>query len=146
MGQGCSAPGRALSGGQIAFDIRRAPLGQAQANHFKRAGNPGQQIVEIMGQAAGQLPHSLHLLRLSQRGFRFLPLGQRLRDPRLQRFVQLPQLGFDANAMGHILEQNRNLLVLQRADAKGGNVEMATGSDQFALEVDRLPGAQHAAI
>ena len=55
------------------------------------AGDDGQQIVEIVGDAAGQLADRLHLLRLAKRFFGLLAVGDRGGDPRLQRLVQLAQ-------------------------------------------------------
>jgi hypothetical protein len=43
----------------------------ATLQHVQRTDDRGQQIVEVMRDAAGQLAHGLHLLALSQRFLRF---------------------------------------------------------------------------
>ena len=66
MGQRRRAPRRALPRRQIFLDVGGASLREADADHFERARDPGEQIVEVVREAAGELPHCLHLLRLAQ--------------------------------------------------------------------------------
>ncbi len=49
----------------------------------------GEEVVEVVGDAAGQLADGLHLLRLPQRLFRHAQSRGALFDPRFQRGVQL---------------------------------------------------------
>ena len=48
----------------IAIQIADAALGEACAQQFQAARYPGEQIVEVMREAAGQLTDRLHLLCL----------------------------------------------------------------------------------
>jgi hypothetical protein len=72
MGQRRSPARGAQARRQIALHIRCPALRQSRADHLEGAGHPGQKVVEIVRQAAGELAHRLHLLRLAQRLFRFL--------------------------------------------------------------------------
>ena len=53
-------------------------VGQALAHQFEAAEHRHQQIVEVVGDAAGELPDRLHLLRLKQRLARFFEFLLRL--------------------------------------------------------------------
>ena len=66
MRQRSRARGTGLRRTDIARQIVHPPLVQTKLHQFQRARNAGQQIVEIVRQAAGQLPDRLHLLRLPQ--------------------------------------------------------------------------------
>lgn len=54
----------ALCRRNIAFDILVPAAANPNLQKFERARNTGQQIVEIVREAAGQLPHGFHLLGL----------------------------------------------------------------------------------
>ena len=56
------------------------------------------------------------------------------------------QLRLGPLAGGDVLEQHRDLLAALRLDAECGELQVAAGGDQLALEADWLAGAQHAAI
>ena len=59
---------RGIDGGfHEAIDIADAALRDAMLDAVQRAGDSLQQIVEIMGDAAGQLADRFHLLRLAKR-------------------------------------------------------------------------------
>jgi hypothetical protein len=97
----------------------------------------GQQIVEVMRDPAGQLPHRLHLLRLHQRGLRALALGDfahqlvigprklgcPIDDAAFQRRVELgqPVLG------GPQFLQLRTGVILTAPDAKRGRHRAGEG-------------------
>ena len=66
MGQGGGAAGGTLGRVDVAISLRGAALRQAGLQDFQAAGDAGEQIVEIMRDAAGQLTHRFHLLRLAQ--------------------------------------------------------------------------------
>ena len=66
MGQGGGAVGRFDRRLQEAVDIAGAAFGDAVLHPVQRAGDALQQIVEVMGDAAGELAHRFHLLRLAQ--------------------------------------------------------------------------------
>ncbi len=53
----------------------RVAASQAPAQQFQRAHDNGQHIVEVVGDAAGQLADGLHLLRLAQLVFQAVLLG-----------------------------------------------------------------------
>ena len=97
MCQRSRAAGRALAGREVLLDVGAAALRKAHADHLERAGDAGEQIVEIMRQPAGQLADRLHLLRLAQRFLGLAQpllllhaLGDRRRDAGLERLVQPP--------------------------------------------------------
>ncbi len=50
----------------MALDVRDAALGQPHFHQFQAAADAGQDVVEVMCQAAGELAHGFHLLRLAQ--------------------------------------------------------------------------------
>ncbi len=68
--------GGAVGGVDDRFEIaaRRCSLRSARRQQFGRAADHGHQIVEIVGDAAGQLADRLQLLRLEERGARLLQL------------------------------------------------------------------------
>ena len=66
MGQRRRAIRRALCGGDIAFDVLVPALRYPDLQQFEAPGNSGQQIVEIMREAAGKLADRFHLLGLPQ--------------------------------------------------------------------------------
>ena len=66
MGQRGSPLRRCLGRIHEAGDVFGPPRFEPALYDVERTGDPGQQIVEIMRDAAGQLPHRLHLLALAQ--------------------------------------------------------------------------------
>ena len=138
MGEGGGAIGRGDGTADEAVEIAQPTLTDAALHQIETAGDALQQIVEIVGNAAGELADRLHLLRLSQ-GFLGRAQFRRTRiDPRLQRGVQGAQrrLGFAAfdhlaGAFGHFLHE--------------GDLVGAPVTDRTVIEVDdgpQAPGAQ----
>ena len=66
VGQRRRPPRRTLRGADVAVDLAGAPLRQPRLHHLQGAGDAGQQVVEVVRDAAGELAHRLHLLRLPQ--------------------------------------------------------------------------------
>ena len=60
-------PCRALRGRDITVDLVQPALAEAGLQQLERAHDAGQQIVEVVRDAAGQLADRLHLLALAQR-------------------------------------------------------------------------------
>ncbi len=91
------ALGRALGGGDVAPGLGTAALRHAGLQHLQPAGDAGQQVVEIMGQAAGELADRLHLLALAQRVLETAAVGHVAADGekhaalRHRRPVERPQ-------------------------------------------------------
>ncbi len=81
MRQRCRTAGGTLGGGNVAFHTRKPSLRHAGLQQFKAAGDADEQVVEVVRQAAGELPHRFHLLALAQtvlgllQGFRLLLLS-----------------------------------------------------------------------
>ena len=67
MGQRGGAVGRRHRRVDVARDVVGAALVEAGLQQVERSDDAGQQIVEVMGDAAGQLADRLHLLGLQQR-------------------------------------------------------------------------------
>ncbi len=53
------------------------------------ARDDSEKVVEVMGDAAGELADRLHFLRLPKRLFRLFPSGDRAGDAHLELFVEL---------------------------------------------------------
>ena len=107
VGEGRRAPRRALGGDHVAVDVLETPLFDAHLHQFERAGDAGQQVVEVVRQAAGELAHGFHLLRLAKEFLGFLPLHHLgfelpgpLADALLERGVQLVQGVVEAVGIG----------------------------------------------
>ena len=66
VGQRGRALGRAHRRLGVALDVLGAPLRDAGLHEVEGADDAGEQVVEIVGDAAGELAHRLHLLRLAQ--------------------------------------------------------------------------------
>ena len=66
MGQRGRPLRRAVRGGEVAIDVLHAPLLQTRLHQFQAAGDASEQVVEVVRQPPGQVPHSLHLLALPQ--------------------------------------------------------------------------------
>lgn len=86
--------GAALAGRQDRIDqaLEIGPRLQRFREDVAIADDDGQQIVEVMGDAAGELADRLHLLRLDQLFLRPLALGQVVDDADEDRFAVLPRL------------------------------------------------------
>ena len=67
--------GGILRSRHVTVYFSKPPLAQARLEQFQRAGDAGQQVIEVVGDTARQLADSLHLLRLTQS---FFGLGQTL--------------------------------------------------------------------
>ena len=67
VGQGGGALGRAHRGLGVALDVLRPSLRDAGLHEVEGADDAGEQVVEVVGDAAGELAHRLHLLGLAQR-------------------------------------------------------------------------------
>jgi hypothetical protein len=94
----------------------------------------------------GELADRFHLLRLAQGFLGLLALGDRLGDARFQRLVEALRLGLGALALGDVLEQHGDLAAARRLDPERRKFEIAASRDQLALEADRYPRPQYAAI
>src|SRR5690606_12719848 len=64
---------------------------QSPRRHVEIAADDGQEIVEIVSDAAGKLPDRLHLLRLAERFLDALALRDRIVDALLERLVEVAQ-------------------------------------------------------
>ena len=102
----------AAGGLQRAVDqpVALVAFGQPPSKQVEVADHGGEQIVEVVRHAAGQLAQRLELLRLVQLGERGLTLARALFDPRLERFIgalkvgaALAQILFDRLARVNIL-------------------------------------------
>ena len=71
--QRCRALRGPLGCDEVAIEVVDPPLCHALLQEVQAARDAGQQVVEIVREAAGELAHSLHLLALAQR---LLGLGQ----------------------------------------------------------------------
>ena len=98
------------------------------------ADDDGQQIVEIVGDAAGELADRLHLLRLAQRFFRLLAIGDRGGDPLLQRCIELAQRLLGAAALADLA-----LRRLEQAGVVDRDRRLAGNADEQAF----VPGGEH---
>ena len=75
VGQRRGPLGRALGRDDVAVEVAEPALRDPRLQQLQAAGDAGQQVVEVVRQAAGELADRLHLLRLAQR---LLGLPQRL--------------------------------------------------------------------
>jgi hypothetical protein len=66
MGQRGGAVRRGHRRVDVARRIVGPPLGEAGLQQIQRTDDACQEVVEVVGDAAGQLPHRFHLLRLQQ--------------------------------------------------------------------------------
>ena len=62
MGESGGALGGAAGGTGVALEVLQPALAQAQVEHLQRAEDAGQQVVEVMGDATGELADGFHLL------------------------------------------------------------------------------------
>ena len=98
MGEGGGLARGRLGGGEIAVDVGQPPLAQPRLEQLHRPHDAGQEIVEIMRQAAGELADGLHLLRLPQR---LLGLAQPLLRAQAVADVVGELVGADPLSPGH---------------------------------------------
>ena len=111
-----SAPCTALSSRCRSFGI----VGQALAHQFEARQHRHQQVVEVVGDAAGQLPDRLHLLRLQQRVTRRFEL--------LLRFLALGDVAGDLGEADQLA-----VVVVDRVDDDMGPEPAAVLADALAL-------------
>ncbi len=113
-----------LGGGQrqfhIAVRLGDAPGGDAGAQQFQRAHDAGEHIVEVVGDAAGQLAHRFHLLRLEQ-GLAGL----------FQRQLGIAPLGDVAGDLG--IADEGAILVVDSIQQHGGEEALAILADAPAF-------------
>ncbi len=140
--------GGALRGLDVARRLVMAPLPHPRLQQLQAAGDAGQQVVEVVRQAAGELAHRLHLLALPQRR---LGLHQRLgarihlalqvRRQQAERVLRPPALHRHAGALGDLADQGD----LFRRPVAGGGVVEVEQRDQAVLlgqrHVDHCLGA-----
>ena len=91
MRQRCGAARGTFGGGDVAIELVDAALAQASLQKLQAAGYAGQEIVEVVGETAGQLSDRLHLLALTQRLFRRHEFVRALLYTALQVRGKLPQ-------------------------------------------------------
>ena len=75
MRQRRGALGRAHGRTGVALDRVRAPLREAGLHQVEGADDAGEEVVEVVGDAARELAHRLHLLRLAELILSLLQLG-----------------------------------------------------------------------
>lgn len=89
--------GSALRRRDVLLDIRRPPLRETHADQFQRSRDAGEQIVEVVRQAPGELANGLHLLALAK----LLVRGLQRRGTFVDAFFQ--RLGDRAQGpLGHL--------------------------------------------
>jgi hypothetical protein len=71
-------------------------------DHVQSADDHRQQVVEVMGDAAGQLADGLQLLGLEQRRLGRVALGHRRLDPLGQQLVDACQIGLGLFGVGDV--------------------------------------------
>ncbi len=74
--------------------------------HFQAAGDDHEEVVEIVGDAAGKLPNRFHLLGLGERLLRFDQLGGALFHPFFEVFIELSQRGLGALAAADVAHEH----------------------------------------
>ena len=75
-----AADSRRLAGSPASVGARRVPAGSASRQQVAVAEDGGQQVVEVVGDTAGQLADGFHLLRLQELGLDPAALGDVLHD------------------------------------------------------------------
>ena len=138
VGQRRRALGGTLRGVDVAVDLGDPPLREAGLQQFERAGDAGEQIVEVMGEPAGELAHRLHLLALAQGLLGSHQLGGASCDLLLQACVERlqlrlgAQLALDVARLDHRADRHA-ALVADRARGEGDGVERAVAVDEDLL-------------
>ncbi len=120
---------RTLGADVAAGGFQRAPAHVDIADHHR------QQIVEIMGDTAGELADRLHLLCLAQRALGQFALGDGLGDALLQRLVEFAQRILGAFLRRDVLngaDEADGAAVLEHAAPGGGDP-----ADDAVLMADR---------
>jgi hypothetical protein len=88
MGQGGRAVGRGHRRVGETADLLGAAVGDVALHQVEAADDPGEHVVEVMGDAAGELAHRFHFLRMAQGIFGALAFEHLV----LQALVGLGQL------------------------------------------------------
>ena len=115
MGQRSRPLCSSLRRGDVAVDVIHPALDDTSAQQLQAAADAGQEIVEVVRQPARELTHSLHLLRLPQRVFDPLALGN-FADEVGIGVGQLAQVQLLLGQIGqHPAQQSRPVLAAQRA-------------------------------
>ncbi len=91
LGQRGCALGGSHGGADVALQLQRLVALMAALHQVEAADDAGQQVVEVVGNAAGQLADRFHLLRLAQGFFGAAALGDLGGHPRFKRLVELAQ-------------------------------------------------------
>lgn len=102
MGQGRRPVCRALGIGEMASQVIVAALIEATFKQAQRADDAAQEVVEVMGEATGELTDRFHLLCLVQCRFGGCAGCNGLIDSAFQRVVQALQGQFGALVLGDI--------------------------------------------
>ena len=115
MGEGRCPTCRGGSHLDVAGDITDPSLCHAPFDQVERTRDAGQQIVEVVGEAAGELAHRFHLLSLSKLLFRSLVRGRALFHLPLQRGGELTKIRLgatpldgDLDAVRHVAHRGRS--------------------------------------
>ena len=108
MRQRRGAVGRPLGRHDVAVEFLDTALRQARVQQLQASGNAGQEIVEIVGEAAGELAYGFHLLALAKGLLDALTLGQGGGDALFQRLVGIPQRSFGALLLGDVVAFGEN--------------------------------------
>ncbi len=93
---------RAIDGQVDVAPGARVVVAHARGEQVQRADHRGQHVVEVVGDAAGELAHRFHLLALAQRFLDPQALGHFLGHAALEPLVELLQLGLGGLALGDV--------------------------------------------
>lgn len=123
----------------LALAAEALPLQEVEASD-----DGSQQIVDVVGNAAGQLAHAFELLALPKRVLGALQLRSALEDPSLQRLVQPLEFYFGRSAGSDVLGHSRRQPAALVGDREGAIENPADGPvwpDNAILDLRRLtPG------
>jgi len=142
--------GRALRRLDDLPDIPPLVIGTAGVGRetFRVPEDDGQQVVEIVGHAAGELPDGVHLLRLTQFPFERLAFGDIDRDGEQTIPAPVPR---PADLMAHVQPMDAPVgpenPELRRTINAGRHRRLARHSERFAVVgVDQLVVRLHRAV
>ncbi|CAN5420767.1 hypothetical protein BH09PSE6_BH09PSE6_14380 [soil metagenome] len=102
LGQSRGAACRCQRGRGVAADVVDAADADAAIEQVEAADDAGQQVVEVVGDAAGELPDRFHLLGLAQCVVRLLAFGDDLGDTLFERLVEQAQLRFGLDPLAQL--------------------------------------------